>query len=554
MQVWKSLRRATEVGWVLARHFLAYSVFAWMARWPVVGPTIARRTLSPPDRLRGFFEDLGGAFLKLGQLLALQPDLLSVEYCNALFDLLDRVSPVAWEDVEKVVREELGRSPDEIFDEIDHTPLATASIGQVHVAWVGGRKVAVKIQRGTVDRDFGGDIRVMLSFIRFIRFFRLRSLMWLIGPIEEFIGWTSEELDYRSEARFLERARANAHGRKYEYVPECFAEFTRRRILVVEFCEGYTVLEYLRAREGGNSEVLARIQATGFDAQTFASHIVENFLSGAFGHGLFHSDLHPANLLILPDNVVGYIDFGITGVLSRYARKNMAALSIAWMRADLDLISNGFAAISRVDENSDVDAYRRGLDELGAKWYDLTGPRPKFIRSFTMVMLDMLILARQTGVLPDPDITKYVRSTTATDGLMARLAPGFDLGLQLEKSSERYIEGQTRKELFSFERWMAWTIAGNRFVRGGPARIAAVIDRFNKVGSTVRARLETMATPNGPDLRLRAIRSAAVAGMVGYLVAQESRPFSFGLNLLTIEVVIATFAAFVFLRTIRRLA
>ena len=100
--------------------------------------------LPGPRRLRMLFEDLGGTFIKFGQMLALQPDILSVEYCDALFDLLDRVEPFPYSEVERIVAEELGAGPDEIFDRFDPEPLATASVGQVHVAWLGERKGAVR--------------------------------------------------------------------------------------------------------------------------------------------------------------------------------------------------------------------------------------------------------------------------------------------------------------------------------------------------------------------------------------------------------------------------
>jgi len=117
------------------------------------------RAVPGPDRLRMVFESLGGTFLKFGQMLALQPDLISLEYCDALFNLLDRVSPFPFEDVERVFVEEFGRPLSELFDSIERVPLATASIGQVHVAWLPGRKLAVKVQRPAVDVDFAGDIR-----------------------------------------------------------------------------------------------------------------------------------------------------------------------------------------------------------------------------------------------------------------------------------------------------------------------------------------------------------------------------------------------------------
>ena len=189
------------------------------------------------------------------------------------------------------------------------------------MGWLGGRKVAVKVQRPSVDVDFVGDIRLMTLAMKFVRRFEVRSLYWTLEPIGEFVEWTREELDYRREARYADKLRRNAEGNLQEKIPAVLWEPTTRRILVLEFLEGTTVLDYLRALGAGDEVSARRLRGAGFDPDRFARHIIDNFLGDAFQHGVFHADLHPANLLVLPGDVVGYVDFGITGVLSRYSRR-----------------------------------------------------------------------------------------------------------------------------------------------------------------------------------------------------------------------------------------
>ena len=172
-----------------------------LLRWRWLARRLPPAELSGPDRLRAALEDLGGMFIKLGQVLAVQPDILSLEHCYALFKLLDRVEPFPYAEVERVVREELGRVPEEVFDRFERTPFASASIGQVHRAWRGERALAVKVQRPSVERDFAVDLRLMTGAVRAIRALRLRSLDWLVEPLGEFVAWTREELDYTHEAR-----------------------------------------------------------------------------------------------------------------------------------------------------------------------------------------------------------------------------------------------------------------------------------------------------------------------------------------------------------------
>ena len=120
-------------------------------------------------RFRRLFEDLGGSFIKFEQMLALQPDIVSLEYCDELFNLLDRIAPFPFAHVEQVFQEELGRSPQKSSSSLETQPLATASIGQVYVGVLRGRAVAVKVQRPGVEADFNGDIRLLIIAMRLIK-------------------------------------------------------------------------------------------------------------------------------------------------------------------------------------------------------------------------------------------------------------------------------------------------------------------------------------------------------------------------------------------------
>src|SRR6185436_11549329 len=275
---WLNLRRLGWIARVMASHLLANLLGARLERWPWLARRLPPGVLPEPERLRMIFEDLGGTFLKFGQMLALQPDILSLEYCNALFKLLDRVDPFPYEDVVRVFREDLGRAPEEIFDSIEQEPIATASIGQVHVAWKAGRKVAVKVQRPAVEVDFAGDIRLMVATIGLVRRLRLRRLYWTIEPMSEFVAWTREELDYHNEARYMEQLRENARDNPKEQVPAVEASCTTRRILVAEFLDGVTVLGYLRALESDDQLTVRRLTAAGFEPDAFARHMIDNFL------------------------------------------------------------------------------------------------------------------------------------------------------------------------------------------------------------------------------------------------------------------------------------
>jgi ubiquinone biosynthesis protein len=461
----------------------------WLVVKHGVAQLVRRRSVSGPQRLRMLLEEVGGSFLKFGQVLSLQPDILPRAYCDALFDLLDRVPSFSYREVERTFVEDLGRRPAEIFDSFETQPIASASIGQVHTATLDGQKLAVKVRRPTVQRDFETDLAVMRAVSKTIRGLRLRRFDWLAKASEEFIGWTREELDYRIEARHMEALGHNSRDSASEVVPKLYRELTTSRILVAELLEGITVLDYIRSLETGSKaydEQLARID---FDPEEFARNIIRNFVSDAFTDGLFHADLHPANLIIQPDSAVGYVDFGITGSLSRYARRSLVALTLSLTRADSDQMMVHFLRLSPTDDDSDVPAFRSGLEEALDRWYDRDRDEPEMLENYTRVMLDFLQLSRETNVWPTPDVIRYIRSVITADGLVTRFAPRLDVARFLQSVCEDTLEKEMWQELFSVEQIAYATAEGARIAASLPATALTLLrrnrnsDRADETGS-----------------------------------------------------------------------
>jgi ubiquinone biosynthesis protein len=554
MGVCATMRRLAHLAWVAGRHGVAHAAGARLARWPRLARRFDPAGLSGPERLRTALEDLGGTFIKFGQMLALQPDIVSLRYCDALFNLLDRVRPFGMEQVEKTFVEELGRGTGGIFDSFDPRPIGTASIGQVHVAYLRGRKVAVKVQRPAVDEEFGGDIRLMSAAIAWIRRLGLKQLAWMVEPLSEFVAWTREELDYRREARYMELLGHNARSNAAERVPAVCWEYTTRRTLVMEFLEGVTVLDYLRAVARDDGAVLGPLSAAGFDPKAFARNLIDNFLGDAFRHGLFHADLHPANLMILPGNVVGYIDFGITGRLSPYSRRHLIAMTLAYTRGDTDGMCASFFKVSAIGPDSDPEAFREGIKRLADEWYEMRGRERRLRKNFTLVMLDMLRLSRATGVWPERDVIKYIRSAIASDGLITRFAPGFDVGRYLERVCNRHLKWQSWGALVSYEALLGWSTSGSQLLRDGALRGAAFVHRLATGELPARADLGAGGGERDGAARRQTVQLAGVVfGVVLLIVLTGERP-EVGANLFTAEALVLGAAALLLLRALVRLA
>jgi ubiquinone biosynthesis protein len=546
-------RRLLHIARVLLAHGFAHLVARYASRWPWLVGRVALAKLPGPQRFRRLFEDLGGSFIKFGQMLALQPDILSIEYCNALFDLLDRIAPFPFAHVELVFREELGRTPAQLFDRFDTEPFSTASIGQVHVAYLRGQKVAVKVQRPAVDIEFAGDIRLLLFGMRLIRRLGVKSLFWLIPPMGEFAAWTHEELDYRCEARYADRLRRNARNNPVERIPAVYWSLTTRRTLVMEFIEGVTALEYLRAEESGDAEAARKIRANELDRNRFSRHIIDNFVGDVFRHGVFHADLHPANLLVLPGEVVGYVDFGITGVLSPYSRRHLVELTLALARGDIEGMTNVFFKLAVIEAHANPTLFRRRMAEVAPTWYAVEGSETVMKTNFTTVMLDMLLLCRETGVVPERDVVKYIRSSIAADGLITRLAPGFNVGRYLETACQVLVGRDLQRAMLSWETFGTVMTATGHLIENGAARASSVLRQI--ADGEITAQLDV--TSGGDPDALRRRRTLRLAGLVVALTALlelTGGPASFGFNIVTVEALLAGIALVMLLDSVVRLA
>lgn len=546
-------RRLLHIARVLVAHGTASIVAGSASRWPWFVGRFALARLPGPQRFRRLFEDLGGSFIKFGQMLALQPDIVSIERCNELFNLLDRIAPFPYAHVERVFLEELGRTPAQVFDWFDPEPMSTASIGQVHVGWLDGQKVAVKVQRPTADVEFAGDIRLIRLAMRSIRALRLKALFWLLEPMGEFAAWTSEELDYRREARYADRLRRNASDNPNERVPAVFWDLTTRRTLVMEFMPGVTAVNHLRAFAGSHDALAPGPRTPGFDSDRFARNIIRNFVGDAFRHGVFHADLHPANLIVLPGEIVGYVDFGITGVLSGYSRRHLVALTLAVARADVDGMADAFFKLAASDASSNLDLFRSNLAEVSRAWYEGEGADAVLKRNFTLVMLDMLILCRKSGILPERDVIKYIRSAVAADGLITRLAPRFNVGRCLQEACEELVTEELRRTLLSPETLGGAVTAGSRLFENGAARAATLLRRVVDGDVTALVDVKTSADTDAPRRR-QTIRLAGVFVALAALLEMVGGPARAGLNVVTVTTVLAGLALVALLDSIRRLA
>lgn len=314
----RHLRRHREIVRVFAKHGFG----SFLESLGLKRPPLARRGQElDPDKsraahLRLALEELGPTFIKLGQALSTRPDLIPPEYIVELQGLQDDVPPVPWGELREVFAQELGVPIEEAFLRVDPVPLASASLGQVHEAYLrDGTAVVVKIQRPNIETLIETDIDVLYDLARLVG--ERSDLGQLSDPAEvvtEFADALRSELDYRREAHHIERFAENVKEMDDALVPRVFWPLSSKRVLVMSKLDGIKVRD------------LEALEAAGVNRKRVAERLSDVMFKSVLDDGFFHADPHPGNILVLPEDKLGIIDFGRMDTLSETDRRRMAVL------------------------------------------------------------------------------------------------------------------------------------------------------------------------------------------------------------------------------------
>ena len=370
-------------------------------------PNVAR--LSQPQRVRRAIEALGPTFIKLGQIMAARSDLLGPEWTNELGKLHAQVSPVPWARIGPQLEEDLGGSPEEIFAEFDKAPIASASIAQVYKARLhSGEEVIVKVLRPGLRRIIEADLRLMAHGARIVE--REWKEMGRYKPQEQMrqlAQGINGELDLANEARNCERLAAQFFGRDDIVFPKIFWEWTTERVLVQEFLPGIFLNDH------------AGLDAGKFDKIDLAKRGTGAFLQMALVEGVFHADPHPGNLMALPGNRIGFIDFGLIGRLSQRRRDQLLMMIGAMLNQDADGL---MAVLLDWSGTSSPD-----LTKLDTSAQTFVHRHAGKIIDFGAVLSDFMTMARENDLAMPSDLVILFKSLISADGVMRQLDPDFDL-------------------------------------------------------------------------------------------------------------------------------
>jgi ubiquinone biosynthesis protein len=382
----------------------------------------------PEERLRCALQSLGGAWVKAGQALALRFDLLPRRYSMELLKLLNDNQTFDYETVRQIIYEELGSYPEAIFASFEVKPLAAASIAQVHRATTrNGDELAVKIRRPRVRERFEADFRILNLMARLIGLFDSFAGASLRSFFYEFERWTREELDFNNEARNGHRLWLRAQGYPVQHGAKIYFEFCTERVLAVEFLEGMSLLDLLEVIKRDDADAMLKLSKQGYDVDRIAKNFFWATCNQIFLDGVFHGDPHPANIFVLSENRIGFVDFGATGTLSRELQQSLATHLVSLYRGDIGRSIDALVRLLIPSQNSDLrqaredlvvafETYRYGLDLSKAKARE---------HNAEIFVQTMLITRRHRMVMPQA-LALYYKTVIIIDAVLHEIAPHYD--------------------------------------------------------------------------------------------------------------------------------
>lgn len=392
----------------------------WWARW-LPDRSLDEADLAPEEasaaRLRELFEALGPSFVKIGQLLALHAGALPPAYREELSRLLDSTLPLPFPVIERVLSEELGEDWRRLFQKIDEEPLASASIGQVHTAMLpGGELVAVKVQRPGAQVIFERDFDILRDLVRYTR---LHTLLRMTRPqlesiIDEVIHFTRSEFDYCREADAARRLRAMEI--EDVTIPQVYDELCTHRVLATEFIAGITLNDVLNHLD--DPDWLA---GHSVDRNRLARQIMRNQLMQALRCGFFQADPHPANLILMEDGRLGYIDFGIVGELDEQTRRDVVDMALYEMLDDYEAVWPILLRYGQATEKTDLRAFKADFKALSAR-YKQEGLRSFAGRSLGIYIEEQLRLYHKHHMRTATGWATYLRSVIVFGNTAALLS------------------------------------------------------------------------------------------------------------------------------------
>lgn len=522
----RSLNRLRQIALVLTKHGFGHVVAqinltryvpVWILRKKADQVSIEEGPSGIAQRLVHVFEELGPTFIKLGQVLSTRPDLVPRAVSRELESLQDDVPPFDSEEAMAIIADSLDRPVGQCFSTIDRTPVASASIGQVHRATLtDGTRVVIKIRRPNIEHVIRLDIQILRWMAEALEDFvpesRIYRPLVLVDELEEVL---LRELDFINEASVTSRFHAAVEGDMTMHVPRVYWDYTSSRILTLEELPG-TNLSRLLADDSASRPRI--------DRKTIARRIAEAHLRQVLEIGCFHADPHPGNLLIDPPARVSWVDFGQTGTITDGLMTDLIALVYACVNDEMEVVVETLADMGAVSRQTDRRLLERSLDILLAKYRGLPIKR----LDLGVVFDEFSELMRRHDVMIPRDLAVLLKASGVIGSLIATLDPELDI-LELVKPR---LRSAVRNKLSPGEvsrrtTLMAWDVIN--IIRRTPRQLRALLRRASATGWELKVRHENIE-PLTRELD-RSSNRIAFSVVIAAIIVGSSVVFSAGTDL-----------------------
>jgi predicted unusual protein kinase regulating ubiquinone biosynthesis (AarF/ABC1/UbiB family) len=449
------------------------------------------------EELAADLEALGPTFVKLGQLLSTRGDLLPAPYVEALSRLQDDVKPFPYEEVERIVTEELGVRISKAFVEFSTTPLAAASLGQVHRAVLrDGRQVVVKVQRPGIRQQAMEDLEALAEIAAVLdRRTKIGKRYHFTEMVEEFRKTLLAELDYRREAGNLSTLADNLAEFERIVVPRPVPDYSTSRVLTMDYITGRKV-------SGMSPVALLEI-----DGEALAEELFRAYLKQIFVDGFFHADPHPGNVFITDDCRIGLLDLGMVARIAPRMQEQLLQMVLAISDGRADEAADVAIKIGETTEEFQEKEFRRRVAEVVAQTQDKSLGELEVGKAF----LDMAKHAGETGIRMPPELTVLGKALLNLDSIGRILAPEFDPSASIQRNSSR-IMNQRMLKAVSPGNVYAGLLEMKDLVTRLPARVNKILDATasNKFGF----KIDTGIDAGGLMMGLQTVANRITVGLV----------------------------------------
>ncbi|KIY23483.1 ABC1 kinase family protein [Mesobacillus subterraneus] len=406
-------------------------------------PEIHSKTLG--ERIRLFLEELGPTFVKIGQIASTRPDLIPADIIHELEKLQDRVPPFSFQEVKTIIEQELGVAIDSVFEEFHESPLAAASIGQVHFAVLNsGERVAVKIQRPNIKKIIETDLEILqeLALLAELRL-KWAAQYQLRDMVEEFSMSLRAELNYTIEGRNAEKIDKQFENDPKIRIPKVYWNYSTPKVLTMEYIEGKKLNE------------IQKNEDEEYNHKILAERLVHAIFHQILIEGFFHGDPHPGNIIALPGEVIVFMDFGMVGRLTTELKSHFASLVISMMRQNTDGVIKAITRMGLVPDDVNMQRLRSDVDQLKEKYYDV----PLSQVSLGEAVNDLFSIAYQHHIQIPADLILLGKTLLTIEGTVEQLDPELSIikmaepfGRQLlkERYHPRKVAGKVLNHMFEY--------------------------------------------------------------------------------------------------------